>query len=95
MLETFYTKYGRFCTEIKTLVDVTQLCNASDPNQQPAEKNYNPMIDQLIKDYAAGNIAVIKAYIKDPYYTNIKRDQVTRSPPRLTTRKPLMSLHFA
>ena len=40
---------------------------------QRANRSYDEL-DNLVFDYARDNLAVIKVFLKDPYYTSIKRD---------------------
>ena len=49
------------------------MCQTDFPESEDLEKN-KEVVD-FIYDYAKDNIAVAKLFIKDPYYTSIKRDR--------------------
>ena len=53
--------------------DKASLCNISNPYEQTTYEMESDIQD-FILEYSEQNIAVVKIYIKDPYYTNIKRD---------------------
>lgn len=74
-LEGRYNKYQGLCNKIARLVgnDKASLCNISSPNEQPTYEMETD-IQHFIQEYSEQNIAVVKIYLKDPYYTNIKRD---------------------
>ena len=68
------TPWG-ICKKVSNLVgnDSSSLCNTSDPNEEPTYE-MDPDIQKFIQEYSEQNIAVVKIYIKDPYYKNIKRE---------------------
>ena len=49
------------------------MCQTDFPKSEDLKENKE--IVDFIYDYAKENIAVVKLFIKDPYYTNIKRDR--------------------
>ncbi len=55
-----------------------QLCGQEGPNgriAEPEDLNNYPWVQEFLFQYASDNIAVLKVFIKDPYYTNIKKDE--------------------
>lgn len=46
-----------------------------DTFKPPLRKDADPKLDEFVEKYAEDNFAVIKAFIKNPYYTSIRRDQ--------------------
>ncbi len=78
-LEQYYERRGGFRTDICSYVvlQVTtyRLCNDSNPHSPPAATTPKDL-NRIVEDYARQNIAVVNFYIKDPYYTNYKKDQV-------------------
>ena len=49
------------------------MCQAEFPKSEDLKENKE--IVDFIYDYAKDNIAVVKLFIKDPYYTSFKRDR--------------------
>ncbi len=75
ILEETYSDFGSVCDTIRRMVDVNRLCNISEPDQPPLTDVPKGKENELIHKYAEDNIAVIKIFVKDPYYTNIQRDE--------------------
>ena len=55
------------------MVEVQEVCNISDPVKPPKGDIAKDM-NNFIHSYARENVAVIKIFVKDPYYTNYKRE---------------------
>jgi hypothetical protein len=57
--------------------DILSLTNICLPNGLPRQDLVlkNPKISSFLFEYARENIAVVNAFIKNPYYTLIKRDE--------------------
>ena len=52
----------------------SQTCQ--NPNQHLlAVKNYNPEIAEFLFQYAKENFSILKIYLREPYYTKIKKDE--------------------
>ena len=62
-------------TKCIDILEATNLCNGSDAKPIHAEMLKNPEMAKFVYKYAKENVAVINAYIKDPYYTLIRRDE--------------------
>ena len=62
------------CDEVKAMIDVDGVCDIDNPNNPPKGDIKETMIN-FVHEYATKNVAVIKLYVKDPYYTKIKRDK--------------------
>ncbi len=69
-----------FAARYSALISCTELLNANE-NGMCTEKyplvsdiTNNKRIVDFIFQYSADNIAVVKLFIRDPYYTNIKKD---------------------
>ena len=61
------------CAEILAAYNQGAMCQDTYP--KVSDINSNPKIVDFIHDYSTDNIAVVKLFIRDPYYTNIKRDR--------------------
>ena len=76
-LEERYKKYRNICHNIAGLVGLGSergsLCNISDPVMPPTH-DLESDFQRFIQEYSKQNVAVVKIYLKDPYYTNIKRE---------------------
>ena len=70
-LEKAFKHHDNLCGRINFEVETNRLCNGTN---SPPETD-NTFIEELVNEYARENFAVVKIFIKDPYYTNIKRDQ--------------------
>ena len=46
-----------------------------DGQAEPADVVKNEKIFNFVHEYANDNIAVVKLFLRDPYYTNIKKDR--------------------
>ena len=57
--------------------DISSVTNICLPNGLPSQDLVlkNPKISSFLYEYAKENFAVVHAYIKNPYYTLIKRDE--------------------
>ena len=65
---------GVTCGEILRAKNGEQLCSIDlQPNATKVEKS--PNVTKFVISYAKSNLAVLRLYIKDPYYTLIKRDE--------------------
>ena len=73
ILEETYPDF-RVCSEVSDLIERLNVCNATAPDRPPTPGIDLGQMDDLIHRYAEDN-AVIKIFIKDPYYTNIQRDE--------------------
>jgi hypothetical protein len=62
------------CNEIKNATKSKLLCT---PEQKPIPKYVNdyPRVKNFIFSYAKNNFAVVKVFIRDPYYTLIIQDE--------------------
>jgi hypothetical protein len=74
LIQETYINYANLCGDVALSINSKKVCSLTTPNQPPAS-NVNRLLDSLIHEYAVDNVAVINIYIKDPYYTSIKRDQ--------------------
>ena len=59
------------CEELEQLYE-SKICE--DGKADPADVKSNEKIFNFVHQYADDNIAVVKLFLRDPYYTNIKRD---------------------
>lgn len=59
------------CEELEQLYN-SKICE--DGKADPADVKSNEKIFNFVHQYADDNIAVVKLFLRDPYYTNIKRD---------------------
>ena len=71
----FIQKYGKFYPTCEKFIQDSQILlqKCEDPKiKQPIEdiKKYPKIVEMLFK-YANDNIAILKIYIRDPYYTKI------------------------
>ncbi len=73
IIETTLNESGMSCFEINSSSTKNLCSNASKPNFS-AIQSYPKMIKFLYK-YAKTNFAVLRVFIKDPFYTLIKRDE--------------------
>ena len=68
-----YYEMPNLCFKIQNMIEVNEVCNISDP-VNPPRGDIDKDINNLVHSYARENVAVIKIFVKDPYYTNYKRD---------------------
>jgi hypothetical protein len=62
------------CKEIISANNSTRICNEND--KANTTKVYsNEYLYNFMFNYARNNLAVLKVFIKDPYYTKIKKDE--------------------
>ena len=61
------------CDDINTMVEVDDVCDINNP-VNPPQGNIQDTMNDFVHKYAMENVAVIKLFVKDPYYTNNKRD---------------------
>ena len=77
--QIFQSEYqiNNICGQVLEMNNTLKACNNNDkPNIDVI--NSNPQISEFLFDYASKNLAVIKIFIKDPYYTRyIKSEQLT------------------
>ena len=66
----FESYYDMKCSDI---LRSTNLCNNGNPIHKEVLKNQT--MSKFLYEYAKDNFAVVNAFIKDPYYTLIKRDE--------------------
>ena len=72
-----------FENRYKDSITCQQILNAHEGGAQMCQKEFpetddvknNKKIVDFIHEYSEANIAVVKLFIRDPYYTNIKRDR--------------------
>ena len=71
--KAFLNRYSKqiSCGELEALYD-SKICE--DGKADPADVKSNEKIFNFVHQYADDNIAVVKLFLRDPYYTNIKRD---------------------
>ena len=62
------------CDEVKAMIDVDGVCDIDNPDNPP-EGDIKETMNEFVHEYAMENVAVIKLFVKDPYYTNNKRDK--------------------
>ena len=62
------------CDEVKAMIEVDGVCHINKPNNPP-EGDIKGTMNNFVHKYAMENVAVIKLFVKDPYYTNNKRDK--------------------
>ncbi len=62
------------CTDIITTNNTHQLCNGND-RANVSKIQANEALYEFMFNYARNNFAVLKVFIKDPYYTKIKKDE--------------------
>ena len=55
------------------MIELEEVCSIDNPVNPPKEEIAEDM-NNFVHTYALENIAVIKLFVKDPYYTNNKRD---------------------
>ena len=61
------------CNDINTMIEVDDVCDINNP-VNPPQGNIKDTMNDFVHKYAMENVAVIKLFVKDPYYTNNKRD---------------------
>ena len=73
--ELFDSYYPNFkCANIQKINETYEFCRADfTPNTTLIQQH--PEILNFLFEYAQNNIALLNVYIKDPYYTKIKRDE--------------------
>ena len=62
-------EYVTNCNEILKYEDKVNKCEGR------LEDDVDDTMNKFLNDYARKNIAVLKIFLKDPYYTNIIRDR--------------------
>ena len=69
----FVAKYPKLtCGDVINNDTFNQMCDA---NFQPISQRVNDPIYESLLDYARANVAQVKVFIQDPFYTKIKRDE--------------------
>ena len=61
------------CNDIKNIIEVDKVCDIDNP-VNPPQAYMDERMNNFVHKYAKDNIAVIELFVKDPYYTNTKRD---------------------
>ena len=61
------------CNDIKNIIEVDKVCDIDNP-VNPPQADMDERMNNFVHKYAKDNIAVIELFVKDPYYTNTKRD---------------------
>jgi len=69
-------RYGMLtaCDDIKTMIEDNNVCDINNPINPPQTEIDDETMNNFVHKYAMENVAVIKLFVKDPYYTNNKRD---------------------
>ena len=71
----FEEKYPNLnCSYIKSVNYERYVCSPNDLTNPELLKNYPQLVNNLF-EYAQNNIVSLEIFIKDPFYTKIKRDQ--------------------
>jgi hypothetical protein len=74
IIEATLNETGMSCSEILSSYNTKQLCtNKRQPNFAALQSN--PKMSKFLYNYAKTNFAILRVFIKDPYYTLIKRDE--------------------
>jgi hypothetical protein len=71
LLEKYYARYPNLCIDVTKYLHKRKVCNSTLPDTEIISDKMN----NLITEYASNNIAVVKIFIKDPYYTSFKKDE--------------------
>ena len=74
IIEATLNETGMSCVEILNSNNTKNLCtNESQPNFEAVQSNSK--MTKFLNKYAKTNFAILRVFIKDPYYTLIKRDE--------------------
>jgi hypothetical protein len=74
MFEAASLQAGIACKDLLKANNTLYVCNANgEPNATLIQSN--PNISNFLYKYAKNNFAVLRVYIKDPYYISIKTDE--------------------
>jgi hypothetical protein len=69
-------RYTIKCTRLLSVYEGSaQMCREASGIAESPDLNTFPWVQEFLYEYAQDNIAILKVFIKDPYYTNIKKDE--------------------